>query len=68
MPDEPRPTTPVPFSHEEAASIREALATPGAVSCPRCGERLTVSRSSEGEMRALSCERCRRILVLRRDR
>ncbi len=69
MPDEPRPTTPVPFSREEAASIREAIATPGVwVRCPRCGERLTESRSSEGEMRALSCERCRRILVMRRGR
>jgi transposase-like protein len=68
MPDEPRPTTPVPFSREEAASIREAIATLGVevLDCPRCGERLTVSRSAEREMQALSCERCRRNLVLRR--
>jgi hypothetical protein len=68
VPDEPRPTTPIPFSHEEAASIREAIATPGAdVSCPRCQGFLTLSRSSEREVRTLSCERCRRILFLRRD-
>jgi ribosomal protein S27E len=66
--EEPRPTTPVPFSREEAESIREAFATPGAeISCPRCGELLTESRSSEREVRALSCERCRRILVVRHD-
>jgi hypothetical protein len=65
--DDPYPMTPVPFSHEEAASIREAFATPGAeISCPRCGELLT-ERSLEREVRALSCERCRRILVMRRD-
>jgi uncharacterized C2H2 Zn-finger protein len=69
MADDPRPTTPVPFSPEEAASIREAITTPGVevLDCPRCGELLTVSRSSEGEVRALSCERCRRILVMRHD-
>jgi hypothetical protein len=66
--DDPRPTTPVPFSREETAGIREAIATPGAeISCPRCGELLT-ERSLEREVRALSCERCRRILVLRRER
>jgi hypothetical protein len=70
MPDEPRPTTPIPFSREEAASIREAIVTPGVevIECPRCEELLTVSRSSEGDVQALSCERCRRILVLRRGR
>jgi hypothetical protein len=68
MPDEPRPTTPVPFSRGEAANIREAFATRGAaVRCPRCQEPLTESRSSGGEARALHCERCRRILVMRRD-
>jgi hypothetical protein len=61
---EPRP--PFPFSPEEAASIREAMATPGVwVRCPRCQELLIVSRSSEGEVHALHCERCRRILVMR---
>jgi hypothetical protein len=70
MPDEPRPTTPVPFSREEAASIREAIATPGVevIDCPRCQELLQVSRSSEGDVLALICERCRRILVLRPGR
>jgi hypothetical protein len=66
MPDELRPTTPVPFSREEAARIREAIATPGAVSCPHCQEPLTVSQALGG-VRALSCERCRRILVMRHD-
>jgi hypothetical protein len=68
--EDPRPPTPVPFSCEEAASIREAIATPGVevLDCPRCGELLTVSRSAEREVQALSCERCRRILVLRRER
>ena len=65
MPDEPRPTTPIPFSREEAASIREAIATPGTeVSCPRCDELLTVSPTSGGAIGALHCERCRRILVV----
>jgi uncharacterized C2H2 Zn-finger protein len=69
MSDEPRPT-PLPFSPEEAASIREAIAMLGVevLDCPRCGELLTVSRSAEREVQALHCERCRRILVLRRDR
>jgi hypothetical protein len=67
MADDPRP--PFPFSPEEAGSIRRAIATPGVwVRCPRCQELLTVSRSSEGEVRALHCERCRRILVLRPGR
>jgi ribosomal protein S27E len=67
MPDKPRPTTPVPFSREEAASIRETFATRGAeVSCPRCDELLTVSPTSGGAIRALHCERCRRILVVSR--
>jgi hypothetical protein len=68
MPDDPRPTTPVPFSREEAASIREAIATPGVevLECPRCEELLTVSRFSDREVQALSCERCCRILMLRR--
>jgi ribosomal protein S27E len=69
MPDEPRAPTPVPFSYEEAASIRKAFASRGAaVRCPRCQEPLTVTRSAEGEVWALSCERCRRILVMRRER
>jgi uncharacterized paraquat-inducible protein A len=69
MSDEPRRSTPVPFSLEEATSIREAIATPGVevLDCPRCGELLTVTRLSKGEIRALSCERCRCILVLRRE-
>jgi hypothetical protein len=68
MSDEPPPTTPVPFSREEAASIHEAIATPGVeVTCPCCQELLIVSRSAEGDVLALSCERCRRILFLRRD-
>jgi hypothetical protein len=67
MPDEPRPLTPVPFTSEEAASIREAFATPGAVRCPRCGEVLRVKRSPEGDLLTLSCQPCRRILVLRHE-
>ncbi len=61
MPDE------VPFTSEEAASIREAFATPGAVRCPRCGEVLRVKRSPEGDLLTLSCQPCRRILVLRHE-
>jgi hypothetical protein len=63
--DEPRPTTPVPFSSEEAASIREAFAMPGAVRCPRCSEVLQMRRWPEGEFLTLICEPCRRILALR---
>jgi hypothetical protein len=54
MPDDPRPTTPVPFSPEEAASIREAIAAPGVeVNCPRCQQLLTLSRFSDREVRTL---------------
>jgi hypothetical protein len=56
-------------SSEEAASIREAIATPGVdvLECPRCEEVLSVRRSPDGELLTLTCEPCRRILVLRRE-
>jgi hypothetical protein len=69
MPDEPRLLTPFPFTSAEAASIREAIATPGVdvLECPRSEELLSVQRSPEGELLTLTCEPCRRILVLRRE-
>jgi hypothetical protein len=62
--------TDVPFSAEEAATIRRSVATPGApVECPRCGTRLTsgLPLAGGGSVQMvwlLRCASCRRSMVV----
>ena len=70
MTRENKRTTMAPFSREEIAVIRKAIATPGVtVDCPRCGALLTPESSDAIELKPaivwLYCAPCNRNLIVR---
>ena len=70
MPEQPSHETMLPFSGEDAATIRRMVAAGHSpVPCPRCGEELEVGDGvaeidNNPVVRAFRCMRCRQMLML----
>ena len=65
MPDHPSQSTPVPYSREQQAQIRERMMTPGsALLCPQCGKELHTQKvPGAGGGTVLGCDPCGRIMI-----
>jgi len=66
--DAHRGATPIPFTAQEAVSLRAAFSARGPVDCPACGGNFTLGpsrRTDAGTERLVLCTRCGRAAVMR---